>query len=212
MIKKTIYPKTNRVPVNPDWVCELTEKLDGSNLVIFKYKNVLYFAQRNTIYTADEVVNADKKTVTLYKGLKQWVIDNRDYLEENLFDNMALCGEWLGMGAIKYAIEDGFDKRFYMFAKASVTKDYTLINKTHYQSMFCYAFKDHSLPSFIGVVPLITTLNEMPDKEDLDIIYTDYSLLKTHRFVEGIVVNYQNNISKYVRMKCGKLQEHTDRY
>ena len=49
MIKKEIYPKTQRV------ICEgakiqITEKLDGSNLVIFKLNDDLYIAQRNTIF------------------------------------------------------------------------------------------------------------------------------------------------------------------
>ena len=37
-------------------------------------------------------------------------------------------------------------------------------------------------------------------------------LKKVNRNVEGIIVNYQNNISKYVRMKNGKLQEHVDSF
>lgn len=34
---------------------------------------------------------------------------------------------------------------------------------------------------------------------------------QTKRNVEGFVVNYKNIITKYVRMKNGKLQEHFDR-
>ena len=33
---------------------------------------------------------------------------------------------------------------------------------------------------------------------------------KVNRNVEGFVINYHNIISKYVRMKNGKLQEHFD--
>lgn len=45
MIKKEIYPKTQRV------ICEgakiqITEKLDGSNLVIFKLKVILEYLKR----------------------------------------------------------------------------------------------------------------------------------------------------------------------
>ena len=36
-------------------------------------------------------------------------------------------------------------------------------------------------------------------------------LKKVKRNVEGFVVNYKNIITKYVRMKHGKLQEHFDR-
>mgnify|MGYP006379618687 CR=1 FL=1 len=45
---------------------------------------------------------------------------------------------------------------------------------------------------------------------DLDSIYQKY-VNKVNRNVEGFVVNYQNIISKYVRMKSGKLREHFDR-
>ena len=47
-------------------------------------------------------------------------------------------------------------------------------------------------------------------KNDLDDIYDCYRSCK-NRDVEGIIVNYNNNISKYVRMKNGQLQEHFDR-
>ena len=65
MIKKEIYPKTKRVSCMGDKV-ELTEKLDGSNLVIFKKNDELYIAQRNNIFKINELEeNKDK----LYKGL-----------------------------------------------------------------------------------------------------------------------------------------------
>ena len=53
-------------------------------------------------------------------------------------------------------------------------------------------------------------MNVIPTKEHLDSIYTKYCE-KVNRNVEGFVVNYKNIISKYVRMKNGKLQEHFDR-
>lgn len=43
-----------------------------------------------------------------------------------------------------------------------------------------------------------------------DKFYSKYSD-KVKRDVEGFVVNYNNTIRKYVRMKNGKLQEHFDR-
>ena len=42
-------------------------------------------------------------------------------------------------------------------------------------------------------------------------IYIWHIAKKTNRDVEGFVVNYQDRISKYVRMKNGKLTEHFDR-
>lgn len=46
MIKKEIYPKTKRVSCTGEKV-QITEKLDGSNLCIFKKK-------RRTIYSSKE--------------------------------------------------------------------------------------------------------------------------------------------------------------
>lgn len=50
----------------------------------------------------------------------------------------------------------------------------------------------------------------IPDKNKLDELYDNYCK-KTNRNVEGFVVNYENRITKYVRMKNGKLTEHFDR-
>ena len=66
------------------------------------------------------------------------------------------------------------------------------------------------IPKFIGVVPEVVELNVLPNKEYLDSIYEKYCK-KVNRNVEGFVVNYNNIISKYVRMKNGKLKEHFDR-
>ena len=77
MIKKEIYPKTQRLKVNGERVY-VTEKLDGSNLVFFKKNDVLYVAQRKNIFAMDEL--EDAKGV-LYKGLYQWLIDNKDVLQ-----------------------------------------------------------------------------------------------------------------------------------
>ena len=47
----------------------------------------------------------------------------------------------------------------------------------------------------------------MPTKEELDKLYADYSNL-VNRKVEGLIVNFNNNILKYVRFKNGKEEEH----
>ena len=119
MIKKEIYPKTKRVSCKGDKVY-LTEKLDGSNLVFFKKNDELYIAQRKTIFKISEL--KEVKDI-LYKGLYQWLIENKDYLEEQLINNSAICGEWLGMGKLKYDIGE-FDKRWYMFAKANIDDEF----------------------------------------------------------------------------------------
>lgn len=205
MIKKEIYPKTQRV------ICEgvkvqITEKLDGSNLVIFKLNGILYIAQRNNIFDFSELEQNKEK---LYKGLYQWLLDHKLELQEQLYEGSAICGEWLGMGKLKYSVDE-FDKRFYMFAKARITEYFELTNIMYNHYLFKYPFISQEIPNFIGIVPVVTEINNIPNKEQLDKIYEKYCN-KVNRNVEGFVVNYNDNITKYVRMKNGKLQEHFDR-
>ena len=54
MLKKEIYPKTKRVSCLGDKVY-ITEKLDGSNLCIFKKNEELYIAQRKNIINFSEL-------------------------------------------------------------------------------------------------------------------------------------------------------------
>ena len=104
MLKKEIYPKTKRINCSAVLI-EITEKLDGSNLCIFKKEDNLYIAQRNNIFTYDELEeNKDK----IYKGLYQWLKDNKEQLNV-IRNNAVICGEWLGMGKIKYTVDE-FDK------------------------------------------------------------------------------------------------------
>jgi hypothetical protein len=205
MIKKEIYPKTKRVSCSGDKVY-VTEKLDGSNLVFFKKNDELYFAQRKTIININELKEVKDK---LYKGLYQWLLDNKDYLQEQLINDSAICGEWLGMGKLKYDVGE-FDKRWYMFAKANIDDEYNLYNLIYDHELFKYPFANQEIPNFIGIVPEITELMVLPTKEFLDSIYETYTN-GVKRDVEGFVVNYKNIISKYVRMKNGKLEEHFDR-
>lgn len=205
MIKKEIYPKTKRVSCTGDKVY-LTEKLDGSNLVFFKKNDILYFAQRNNIISIDEI---EEQKGILYKGLYQWLLDNKEYLQDQLLNNSAICGEWLGMGCLKYNIDE-FDKRWYMFAKANVDDDFNLYNLIYDHELFIYPFANQEFPKFLGIVPEVQELNVLPNKEYLDSIYEKYTR-KVNRSVEGFVINYKNIITKYVRMKNGQLREHFDR-
>ena len=162
MIKKEIYPKTKRLSCSGDKVY-VTEKLDGSNLVIFKKDDVVYIAQRSTILSFDELEeNKDK----LYKGLYQWLLDNKETFDD-LHNNSAICGEWLGMGKIKYSV-DRFDKRYYMFAKANVDDEFNLYNLIYDHSLFIYPFQSQVFPKCIGIVPEVVELNVLPNKEHLD--------------------------------------------
>lgn len=205
MIKKEIYPKTPRLKINGDRIY-VTEKLDGSNLVFFKKNDILYVAQRKNIFAIDELEEVKE---VLYKGLYQWLLDSKDTLQQELHEGSAICGEWLGMGQLKYTIDE-FDKRWYMFAKARVDDDFKLSDFNYYRENFIYPFESQVIPSFIGIVPEVAELNVLPNKDHLDSIYQKYCE-KVGRNVEGFVVNYHNIISKYVRMKNGKLQEHFDR-
>lgn len=208
MIKKTIYPKTERVKVSSENVCEITEKLDGSNLCIFKLNDKLHIAQRNNIYGIDEIDNMEVMKIT-YRGLLAWLYEHKDFLELELQDNSCLCGEWIGMGKLKYPIDE-FEQRFYMFAKANVNPQMELYNFRYYHNVFIFPFKSQVIPNFIGVVPIAYKMGIVPDKGKLDKLYAEYCN-KTKRNVEGFVVNYQDRISKYVRMKNGKLTDHFDR-
>lgn len=207
MIKKEIYPKTQRLKCSGEKIY-ITEKLDGSNLVFFKKNDIIHIAQRKNIYTINDIENTEIKGI-MYKGLYQWLIDNKEILEEELLENSVICGEWLGMGCLKYSVDE-FDKRWYMFAKANIDDEYNLYNIIYDHNLFKYPFKNQMIPKFIGVVPEVVELNVLPNKEYLDSIYEKYCK-KVNRNVEGFVVNYNNIISKYVRMKNGKLKEHFDR-
>lgn len=205
MIKKEIYPKTKRLNCDGDKIY-ITEKLDGSNLVFFKKDDELCVAQRKKIINISELEECKD---LLYKGLYQWLLDNKEYLQEQLIDNSAICGEWLGMGKLKYDVGE-FDKKWYMFAKANIDDDYNLYNLIYNHKLFIYPFVSQEIPKFIGIVPEVTELNVLPTKEFLDSIYETYSNT-VKRNVEGFVINYNNVITKYVRMKNGKLHEHFDR-
>lgn len=204
MIKKEIYPKTPRVSIDGDSI-EITEKLDGSNLVIFKLNDEIYFAQRNTILKYSEL--KENKQI-LYKGLLDWAYGHIQVLQEQLYEGSCLCGEWLGMGRLKYTIDE-FDKRFYMFAKARIDENYNLNNLNYEHTQFIYPFNNKIIPEFIGIVPVVGSIPYLPDKKSLDGMYERYCK-KVNRPVEGFVINFRNIITKYVRMKNGKIVEYSD--
>lgn len=201
MLKKEIYPKTERIDE-----CEsisVTEKLDGSNLCIFKYNGEIYLAQRKNIFKLSELEEA--KSI-LYKGLYEWLNANGDALKQELIEGSMICGEWIGMGQIKYNVDE-FDKRFYMFAKANFDENFNLENIKYNHDEFIYPFESQTIPYFIGVVPEIARLTVIPNKNHLDSLYEKYTK-KVDRIVEGFVINYKNIISKYVRIKNGKLVDY----
>lgn len=202
MIKKTIYPKTKRLPIAP--VIQITEKLDGSNLAFFVLNGELYIAQRNNIFIADELTSS--KT---YKGLCGFVQEHKESLLKDIADGRVVFGEWLGMGQIKY----DFKNKFFMFGKGLIDSDFNVTNEVWDLSKFHYAFNDDKVPDYIDVVPLIglTDSFRVLEVNVVDQIYDVY-LEKVGRNVEGFVILYDGKIMKYVRMKGGKLQPHRDTY
>jgi hypothetical protein len=205
MIKKEIYSKTKRIP-NNGILFRYTEKLDGANLVFAKKNGKLHICQRKNIFTLDEM---DEMKGKFYRGLEGWLNEHGKELEEELHEGSAICGEWLGMGAIKYS-EPEFDRRWYMFAKANMDDDYNLYNIMYDHDLFIYPFNNTEIPSYLGIVPVIhESVQYRPSKVSLDLLYAYYCNL-VNRPVEGIVINYDNTVLKYVRYKNGKMCDYDE--
>lgn len=198
MINKQIYPKTKRIPLSN--TIYITEKIDGSNLGLFNLNDKLYIAQRGLVFSIDEIEEIKDK---MYRGLYAWLKENAENIKLN--QNSCIFGEWLGMGQIKYG--EIFNEKLLMFAKANVDDEFNVTNLNYDHSLFKYSFINEERPSFIGIVPIVAVLNKMPTKEELDKLYVDYSNL-VNRKVEGLIINFNNNILKYVRFKNGKEEEH----
>lgn len=196
MIKKTLYPKTKRVKLKNEVV--ITEKLDGSNIGFFKVNGELLIAQRNNIFTIEEV---DKNMA--YRGLIAWLQEHGEDLQNKLMEGSGFFGEWIGMGKLKYP---DLDKRVYMFAKANYDKG-EIKNLYYDHELFKYPFVEQEIPDYIGVVPVVETRETYPDLDTLNYNYELYKV-KVQRDVEGFIVAQNNNVNKYVRMKNGKLQDH----
>ena len=178
MIKKEIYPKTKRVSCKGDKVY-LTEKIDGSNLVFFKKYDKLYFAQRNNIICIDEI---EEQKGMLYKGLYQWLLDNKDILETELHNNSAICGEWIGMGCLKYPVDE-FDKRWYMFAKANIDQDYNLYNLIYDHDLFIYPFVSQEIP--YGVISTNENITTQIKENETENKFNEKILQKKKKIIEG---------------------------
>lgn len=205
MIKGTVYPKTTRIG-NQNKVT-VTEKVDGSNLCFFKLDGELYIAQRNNIYTFAEV--HDVKEI-VYSGLYGWLGDYGGYLKDSLHEGSAICGEWVGMGHIKYG--ETFDTRFLMFAKANIDEEtMKLKNIVYKHDLFIYPFIEQEIPEYIGKVNIVREFNGELSIPELDILF-DETEEEYGRMIEGFIVynHSSNTILKYVRRKGkgGKLQDH----
>lgn len=198
MIKKTVYPKTERIKL--DNKITITEKIDGSNLCFAKKNNQLLICQRSNIISLDEI---EENKGILYKGLYAWLKEHGKELESLLVENSVVCGEWIGMGKLKY----DFDNRFFMFAKANMNDNFEIYNLLYERELFIYPFSNQVIPEYISIVPFVASA-AFVNINTLDNLYALYSE-QAGRNVEGFVINYGSGIiKKYVRMKNGKLEEH----
>jgi len=197
-MKKSLYPKTKRIGTEK---VVITEKLDGSNLGIFKLNGDVYFAQRNYIFKYDELTKENS-----YKGLRGWMEENTESLNK-LNEGSCVFGEWIGTGQIGYG--ENLDKRFYIFAKANVKDDFEVSKINYDYNLFKYPFEGQEVPDCIGVVPLVEELSLSPSVQYLDDLYDKY-LLSVGRNCEGFVINAMGGIKKYVRMKNGKASAHKE--
>lgn len=199
MIRKQLYGKTSRF--KRDETTIVTEKIDGANLTFFKLNETLYIAERRRIFTMDEIDQIE------YRGLKEWLKEHGEALEESLFENAAIIGEWIGMGKLRY----DFTSPFMQFAKGNIYEDFELVNLRYEEELFHYSFIESQVPDFIGRVPIVGRYETSLTLEELNELYDRYSEVMG-RPVEGFIVNTLGHIRKYVRRKRGKLEDHVESY
>ena len=210
MLQKTMYPKTVRISRN-DSVVIVTEKIDGSNLGFYVLNGELFVAQRNWVYSYKEIMSDDNIKKQLYKGLYQYLLDYGYLVLSTILDGAIIFGEWVGMGKLKY----NFKQTFLMFAKGRIDNGENVTKLVYNPDLFMYAFTDQQVPiDCLDFVPLVAILNHYPDINELDEIYDGYTTCNEKtigRNVEGFVINQNNNIRKYVRMKNGILTNHMEK-
>ena len=104
------------------------------------------------------------------------------------------------------------EKKFYIFATAKVMPGMNLKDFDYYREHVGDAFgisTEFLDINWLGFVPTVGRLYRFPDKEELDEIYGAYHKYVGGRKVEGFVINTNNMIHKYVRMKNGKVIEYS---
>lgn len=214
IIEKSLYPKTTRIAN----LCEITEKIDGSNIQFFVINSELYMATRENIISIKDNENMDwisKKIESSYTGITEFILKYREFLTNNIYEGSSIIGEWTRNERYSALIPNS---RFLMFAKGRVEMitsmqplkreiDFKLTNIVYNQGLLKYAFNEQCIPSFIELVPLVATSSEYLTIEKLDELYDEYCA-KVDRKVEGFVINYNGSITKYVRLKGKKLQPH----
>lgn len=193
-MKKTLYPKTTRVK---DEKIIITEKLDGSNLWIFNLWWEFYIAQRNNIFKMDELTKENS-----YKWLIWWLDENIG--EIDLCEWAWVFWEWIWMGKINYW--ETLTKKFYIFAKFNINSNFEARNIIYNRDLFIYPFKWQKIPDCMWIVPLVE-YSYTVTIADLNQLYQQYSI-GLNRPCEWFIINNNNQIQKYVRLKNWKLEEH----
>ena len=201
-----VYPKTKRIS-KTDFVWQITEKMDGSNLTFFKFDDDLYLATRNNVFnwTDEKPTSQDIQ----YKGLFVWMENYSKLLYEKLNNHEALFGEWLGMGKIKY--EDYFPQ-FNLFAYGYMHQNEDGKFEEGYINRDLNKITDflveHDLNRDFITVPFVDYTDSLsPDL--IDWYYNKYRDEKAHE-VEGFILTNLDSgeVRKYVRYKDGKMSEH----
>lgn len=218
MIEQQLYRSTPRIK-KADLRYRITEKMDGSNLTFFRYEDELYVATRKNIFTLTDIL--DKTDTVQLKGLYDWLTVNGHTLLNNMNENSAIVGEWMGSGHIKYGLTP---YKFYMFSKANVhnTVDeesqpyaepmFEMSKVLYDEALFIYPFKDMTIPDFIGLVPTVAYSDKPLTMEYLDNLYEEYSANFEDRKVEGFIITQGQgtDVKKYVRHKSGKSTPHIE--
>ena len=137
----------------------------------------------------------------MYKWLYQWFLDNKDSLD--IREWSGIFWEWIWMWKISYP---DLDKKFYVFAKANISEELEISNLYYDRKLFIYPFESQILPTCFGLVDKLE-YNWPTDKESLDKFYEEYKKEKK-REVEWFIINTDNSIRKYIRMKNWELSEH----
>lgn len=211
--KKTLYPKTQRFNDNLAY-WQITEKLDGSNLTLFKHGGELWVGTRNYVFCYEDI---ESKNDIGYDGLYGWLKEHADDIKDFLEEDEAICGEWIGMGKIKY--RDALEHKLYVFGRGKVVVDlekdlFKLVaidRNVYYLEDWLYST---NVCEYMGVVPCVLQFESIGNDDCtsiLDDLYEKYKF-KVGRDVEGFVITnpYTGQPFKYVRLKNGKLTQHEE--
>lgn len=211
--KKTLYPKTQRFNDSVSY-WQITEKLDGSNLTLFKYCGELWVGTRNYVFCYEDV---ESKNDIGYDGLYGWLKEHADDIKNFLEEEDAICGEWIGMGQIKY--RDALKHKFYVFGRGKIVVDrekdlYKIVAINRNVPYLEDWLSNTDVCEYMGVVPCVSKFESVSNKDCasvLDNLYNNYTFKVGHA-VEGFVLTnlYTGQPFKYVRLKRNKLEPHQE--